>query len=366
MPKKTLFISRAFPPITGGIENQNAGILKALKKVRDVDTIINTKGKKFLPLFLPYALIKLLIVAKKYDSVLIGDGVLAPLAALSKRFTPGPKYVSIIHGLDITYAHKDSLMGAIYRKCNIPALQKLDKLIMVGNYTIDEAVKVGISRDLCQFIPNGFDPGEFDQSFERKELERLIGKPLDGKKVILRIGRFVEHKGVPWFLSNVLPKLDANIVFVAAGGTVGKTLGDSDAYSKSAHIIQEQNLSDRAILLTDIPWRDIKLLYSTADLYVSPNIELPGSAEGFGINAIEAAASRCTVLAADLQGLKDAIIEGQNGFLLPPEHTDAWVAKIQATFSEHDAQAFGQRARDYTKQNYNWERIATLYDEALS
>ncbi len=46
-----LFISRAYPPIIGGIENQNYGIAKSLSKIAPVKIIANKRGKKFLPFF---------------------------------------------------------------------------------------------------------------------------------------------------------------------------------------------------------------------------------------------------------------------------------------------------------------------------
>jgi len=70
-----LFISRTYPPV-GGIEKQNFEIATALSRICHVDVIANTRGKWFLLLFLPYATIKALISARKYDVVLLGDGVL--------------------------------------------------------------------------------------------------------------------------------------------------------------------------------------------------------------------------------------------------------------------------------------------------
>lgn len=51
----------------------------------------------------------------------------------------------------------------------------------------------------------------------------------------------------------------------------------------------------------------MQTLYNTADIVVSPNIRIPGSMEGFGINAIEAGACSRAVIASDLDGLKDAV-----------------------------------------------------------
>ena len=53
---KILFISRAYPPTVGGIENQNYELsvwLPKSEQVEEVKTIANKYGRKLLPLFLP-------------------------------------------------------------------------------------------------------------------------------------------------------------------------------------------------------------------------------------------------------------------------------------------------------------------------
>ena len=60
---KILFISRAYPPVTGGIENQNYALSVWLPKISDCYTLANTRGKKFLPFFLPYAIVYALLIA---------------------------------------------------------------------------------------------------------------------------------------------------------------------------------------------------------------------------------------------------------------------------------------------------------------
>ena len=100
---KILFISRAFPPITGGIENQNAALAEWLPKHATVRTLANPYGKKFLPFFLPYVTLRALVTARQYDVILFGDGVLSIVGFILKKFFPQKKIVSIVHGLDLTY-----------------------------------------------------------------------------------------------------------------------------------------------------------------------------------------------------------------------------------------------------------------------
>lgn len=365
---KILFISRAYPPVIGGIENQNAGIAKYLGKIADVTVLANTRGKKFLPFFLPYAFFKALLLTRKHDAVLLGDGVLSPLGALLSVIYPKKKFASIIHGLDITYAQKKSLMGTAYRFVNIPSLKLLDELIMVGNETIDRAVEAGINRKRCVFIPNGIEPEDICEDHSREELEKLLKMHLDGKLIILRVGRYVQHKGVEWFIRNVVPKLPEHIMFVAAGAVVHKkTAGDENYFPLCKKAIKELGLENRVKLLTNLAWSEMKILFNTADIVVSPNIPVPGSMEGFGINAIEAAACARPVIASNFEGLKDAIKDGENGILVKPKEPQAWVDMITDLAQDTDRRKrLGEKARRYTIKHYAWQNIAKQYLEVLN
>ena len=60
-----------------------------------------------------------------------------------------------------------------------------------------------------------------------------------------------------------------------------------------------------------------------------PNISVPGDVEGFGIVAIEAAACGTPVVASDIQGIRDAVIDGETGFLLEERNVAAFVGAIR-------------------------------------
>lgn len=364
---KILFISRAYPPIVGGIENQNYGIAHSLSKIAEVKIVANKKGKKNLPLFLPFITIRSLFIAKKYDMILFGDGVLSPIGAILKFFYPQKTIASIIHGLDITFAHKESILGKVYRTFNIPSHKKLDKLIMVGNEAAEEAVKVGIPRGKCVFIPNGLFPEEVYKYHTREEMEKVLGIISADKKIILRTGRFVKHKGQEWFIKNVMPKLPDDYVLVCAGGRVAKkTAGDEDNYEACVKAIKENGLEKRVILITNIPEKDKLILLNTIDLFVSPNIKVHGSMEGFGITSIEAAVCGRVVLASNLEGLKDSVADGQSGFLIEHENTDAWVNKINELLADDNyRKEFGEKARQFVIENYSWDKIAQKYLEEI-
>ena len=365
---KILFISHTFPPIFGGVERQNYFLSENLKKHAQVKVIANGKGKMWLPIFLPMAFLQALFLMSDYDVFLMGNGVLAPLGAVLKFFHPKKKFICIVHGLDITFAYKKGFLAKTYKIVNIPSLKKVDKLFMVGNHTIDEAVKIGIARDRCVFIPNGIDMAELVVPTSRNEMGKVLGIDVSDKKIILRIGRFVPHKGVEWFIRNVMPKLPENYFFVAVGGIVSaKATGSENIYPLCEKAITELNLEKKVKLIGNVPEKDKFILLNAADLYISPNIKVAGSMEGFGITAIEGGACGRVVLASNMEGLKDAIQEGENGFLVEPENPDAWAKKIlEVTKDDQFIQDFGAKAKKYIEENFTWEKISKRYIEEIT
>lgn len=351
---KILFISRAYPPVVGGIENQNYELSQWLGKIAIVKTIANTRGKKFLPIFLPYALLRALILAPFYDAVLLGDGVLGIVGWKIKLFFPKKPVLCVVHGLDLTF------QSAFYQTVWVKFfLKKLDRLIAVGNETVRVALGKGIAPDRITFIPNGVDTTKHFHEISRDRLCEVLGIDISNKKVILTSGRLARRKGVAWFITHVMPKLDPSVLYVVAGNGPDK--------ENIQQAVAAANMSDRVKLLgyVDDDVRDV--LMNTCDLFIQPNIKVPGDMEGFGISVIEAASCKLPVLAARLEGLQDAIKDGKNGFLIEPENADAYAAKINELLKDDTLRkTFGEGARQFVIENYDWKIIAQLYLDEIT
>lgn len=361
---RILFISRAYPPVVGGIENQNYELSVWLPKYAEMKTIANKRGRKFLPLFAPYALLRALFSLRSYDVVLLGDGNLAIVGWFIQLFSRKP-IVCVLHGLDINYG--SASLGVWYEKALIFLhqrlwvgffLKKLDKFICVGNETVRVAKEKGLAENKLVFIPNGVDTEKNMGNWSRADLAKVIGEKLDNKKVLLTSGRLAKRKGVAWFIQNVLPKLPANILYVVAGDGP-----DKENIQKAIQNTQAQN---RVKLLGYVTDETRNILFNTADLFVQPNIKVEGDMEGFGLSVIEAASNRLPVIASRLEGLRDAIIDGQNGFLVASGEPDQFIDKI-AEMLDNEAfrKDFGEKARTFTIEHYSWEKIAKKYLEVI-
>ncbi len=306
---RVLFISHAYPPTVGGVENHNYELSAWLAKISETTTIANKKGKKFLPIFMPYALIKSLLVLPKFDVILLGNGLLSHIGWILKIIYRKP-VVAVLHGLDLTF--KNRFYQAFWVGFFI---KRMDKLVAVGNETVRVAERKGIAPERLVFIPNGIDTEKYSGNFSRNDLERLLGEDLSGKKILLTSGRLAKRKGVAWFVRNVLPKLDGNIIYVIAG--------DGNDKDNVKVAISESKMDNRTRMLGYVTDKERDLLFHTCDIFIQPNIKIHGDMEGFGISVIEAAYCGIPVIAAILEGLQDAIFDGRNGFLVEPEDADS-------------------------------------------
>jgi len=357
---KIILVSHAYPPTIGGIESHNFELSKWLGQLAEVTTIANPRGRWFLPFFAPFALVKMLWLLPEKDAVIFGSGILAINGWILKLFSKKPM-LCVIHGLDINY--NSASLGVWYEKLLVFLYQtfwtkiflpKFDKFIAVGNETIKVAIAVGIKQEKIIFIPNGVDTEKNLTEASRSDLEKILGISVDNKKILLTSGRLAKRKGVAWFIRNVMPKLSADYLYVVAGSGPDK--------ENVARAIVEQNLSASVLALGYVSDEVRNQLWATCDLFIQPNIKIAGDMEGFGISVIEAGACRLPVLASNLEGLKDAITERENGFLVPPENAEAFVQKIEALFlNGSPREIFGQRARDFIVNHYQWQNIAKQY-----
>jgi len=351
---RILFISRAFPPITGGIENQNAALAEWLPKFAETKFIINRSGKLALLWFMPFAFLKASIFMFRSDVLLLGDGVLAIVGAIIKILFPKKTVVIILHGLDITYPLP------FYQRFWIHGFFRiLDGYLCVSAHTKTQALKHGVNPHKCFVIPNGVETERFISKRNRDRLETILGRSLEGKIVLLTLGRLAKRKGVAWFIQHVLPRLNGNILYVVAGS------GPEELAIRE--IASQINLEARVILLGRTPQADVLTLLNSSDIFVQPNIRVSGDMEGFGIAVIEAGSAGLPVVASDLEGLRDAIKHGENGFLVKPEKADGFVRTINELAENNDERReFGAKAARFVENTFHWNMVTKKYIETLA
>ena len=352
-----LFITRKFPPSKGGMERAAFELSRHLSQITRIKLIKWGGSNKWLPFILPWLFARGLwaLLTNKIEVIYLQDGLLAPLGVLFKVLTRKPVIVTL-HGRDITYDNK------LYQWIIPWCLKKLDTIICVSQAIREAGLERGIDFNKTAVIANGISDDFYDNTDKKKlrdKLAAIFQRDLDDKKIILTVGRLVEKKGIHWFVKEVVPKIaDNSFVYIIAGSGI---LDSDIRKSSEIHKLQQH------VLLVGWAEKDIlKLLYNTADIFVMPNIPVTGDTEGFGLVTLEAASCGLSVVAANLEGIKDAIIDNRNGFLVEPRNPEAFVEKIRALLEDDQSrQSFGEHARQYTLENYGWDKTAREYLDEL-
>lgn len=344
---RVLFISRAFPPVIGGIENQNKAVADWLDNRLDCTIIVNRYGRKFLPLFIPWAIVRGALLARKADVILLGDGVATVIGYFIRNVYPDKPVYTILHGLDVTYG------SAMYQRLWVRRFFSCSQgFIAVSQSTADIAAMHGVDKSLIRVIPNGIDINDVP-ALPANRLSTIVGQPMQGKYVLLTLGRLVKRKGVAWFVNEVMPELPGNVFCIIAGD--GPEKDDIDA------AIRARGLQDRCLLLGRVNAETREALYAGCDLFIQPNIPVAGDAEGFGIVVLEAGMRGLPVVASDMEGLRDAVCHNENGWLVEPCNVEGFVNRIRDCMYETDRHAAGNRAREYVIRNFHWEKLIDDY-----
>lgn len=99
-------------------------------------------------------------------------------------------------------------------------------------------------------------------------------------------------------------------------------------------------------------------------------VACPSHREGFGVVCAEAMAHGRPVVAGDVGGLRDLVVDGETGYLVPPRDVEALRAALTRLLGDRDLRRrFGEAGRKRIAEHFTWDRVtdATLraYEDAL-
>lgn len=283
------------------------------------------------------------------DIVLFSSMVTASLAYFIRSKVDVPM-VTINHGRDVTLPVK------VYQWFVPKIFESLDGVISVSRATRNECIKRGMDPEKGVALPNGFNMAKFstfpDKQESRTRLKHNFRLPLDNHFMLLTVGRMVRRKGHEWFIRNVMPELDERLIYV--------TVGDGPEFDNIQKAAAELGCEDRIFLLGRQPDEVLMQAYSAADLFIMPNIPVKGDMEGFGIVLLEANMARTPAIAADLEGIKDVVAQGENGYRVPSQNAEQFVEKIYSIL-DGDLESFSEKTRNYVRKQFSWEQVAQRY-----
>ena len=203
-----------------------------------------------------------------------------------------------------------------------------------------------------------FDPSTIIETEEKKLKERW--GIFENKKIILMPGRLTSWKGQELFLEAInLVNIELGyeaFYAVVLGSDQGRTL-----YKKKLIELCEKHQIQKQVKFID-HCKDMALAYKISDIIISASIE----PEAFGRVAAEAQSMEKLIIASNIGGSNETIIDEKTGFLFESGDPKALSRKIikVITMDETLIKSMGREGRKNIKNKFNVEKMCfSTYSE---
>ncbi len=217
--------------------------------------------------------------------------------------------------------------------------------VAVSKSTVEDLRNRGLSREKIAVVPNGVDvealtPGAPENRFDTP--------------TILYLGRLKRYKGIDIVLRAAARLRTAGADFRLLVAGKGNDL------PRLRRLSSRLELGDTVDFLGYVPEEEKVDLLRRSWVHV-----LTSPKEGWGISILEAAACGTPTVASDSPGLRDAVVDGKTGILVPHGDVDALSRAITRMLEDGQIrEAMGFAAREFS-EGFTWDRSARTMEAFL-
>lgn len=287
-----------------------------------------------------------LAATRRYDVIHVHWPFPHGLMGQVARFISRKPLVIMSHGAEFSLARRKKWVTPFLKQ----SLCSAD--LLIANSSDTARMVTACSGRPCNVLPYGTTVAPANAA-----------APLNRVPRVLFTGRLIERKGLEYLLEAAKEILQRQAVeFVITG--------DGDQREKLEQLHQELKLGDAVKFLGFVSKEQLADEYAKCDIWVNPAvIDSWGDAEGLGVGAIEAYSYFKPVVAGNVGGIPDAVIDGVTGYLVPQRNSRALAEAITDLITHPvKRERFGRAGFDFVQRTFSWSRIVrdleSLYAEA--
>jgi glycosyltransferase involved in cell wall biosynthesis len=257
-----------------------------------------------------------------------------------------------------TIERKVAYEGSYTSKQIIEAMNFADRILSVSEDLKTHIVNLGIDENKVDVVPNGVDTEIFRPA--GKEYARNVLNLPQEKKIVLFIGALRKIKGVDYLIEAAKSFVNKNTDLYM----VGRDDGLRKSLEKRA---EELKISGFIKFTGPVTHEEIPLWISAADMLV-----LPSLSEGRPNVVLEALSCEVPVVATDVGGIPELMVEGETGYLVPSKNPVQLSEKINKLLeNESRREKMGKFGRkSIIQRGLTWEshakKTVDIYSELLA
>ncbi len=217
-----------------------------------------------------------------------------------------------------------------------------DVYLNVSAAEVEDARRLGLARHPVA-IGNGRDPGRFRPDAEARARIRAGLGTSPERVVVVIVSRLVRAKGIPELLAAVAAT-DAELWVV----------GERLASDHDDSVEPEFAASTLGPRLKRLGYReDIPAILAAADLFA-----LPSHFEGLPMSIVEAMLVGLPVVASDLRGVREQVVDGETGLLFPARDVASLTAALHRLVTDPERRrAMGEAGRARALEHFDERKI---------
>lgn len=256
-----------------------------------------------------------------------------------------------------TIERKVAYEGSYTSKQIIEAMDFADRILSVSEDLKLHIVNLGIDKNKVHVVPNGVDTGKFKPA-GKAHARSLLNLPQD-KNIVLFVGALRKIKGVDYLIEAAQNFVNTSTYLFM----VGRDDGLKRNLEKRAH---ELKIADYIKFTGPVNHEDIPLWISASDILV-----LPSLSEGRPNVILEALACEVPVVATDVGGIPELMVDGETGYLVPAKSPDKLSTRINKLLDSKDIrEKMGKLGRkSIIQRGLTWEAHAKttvdIYSELM-
>ena len=266
------------------------------------------------------------------------------LLQFSQAFRPH-RLILTFHGSEILKFYHNPLTRILTRRL----IAHASRISTLTHYT---------NTLLCDHFPEAEEktfltPGALRSDFAVVPINRQKKKsPL----IVLTVGRAHPRKGqlrTMQALQSLAPQFRQKIEYWIVGG-----------HSKQGYMrtLREQAATSdlKVRFFGNLPDAELDKVYDQADIFAMTSVDHGNSVEGFGLVYLEASAHGLPIVAHDVGGVAEAVIDGKTGLLIPPDRPAQLAAAFERLICDESLRLrLGSAGMEWAKQN-RWQESANL------